>query len=158
MPAPRRLLRLFALLFAFALLGAACGDDDSADEPTVQDDDGDTGATDEGSGDVPDPCTFLTLEDLETLFGSPFDEGEFTDNTDSIGGTQCTWSGVEGITAKVVSIAVSTDAAVEAVFPIGGEEVFEQTRGRDRGLDHGAGPRPRRQVVPHWVVHLRARR
>jgi hypothetical protein len=139
MSTPRLPLRLLAALFAFALLGAACGDDDSADDPTVEDE-GDTGATDEGSedegdgggdegsGDIPDPCTFLTLAELETLFGSPFDEGELTDNTDSIGGKQCTWGGVDGMTAKVVSIAVTTDAAVEEVFPISGEEVFEQTR------------------------------
>src|SRR5688500_16135959 len=51
MPTSRRLLRLLAALFAFALLGAACGDDDSADDPTIETD---AGASDEGSEDEGD--------------------------------------------------------------------------------------------------------
>jgi hypothetical protein len=138
MPAPHRLLRLLALLFAVTLLGAACGDDDdSADDPTVQDDGGEDGASDAAADDggedevdssIPDPCTFLTLEDLETLFGSPFEAGTPTDSTEGFGQRQCTWGGVEGITAKVVSISVGTEDAQLEVFPIGGAELFEQTR------------------------------
>lgn len=149
-----KLLRILAVLGAVTL-AAACGDDDSGDDPTIEiedgagdttgDDGGDDGASgdespsgdDDGgdgdgggaaSGDLPNPCDLVTEADLQTYFGSPFDEGEFTDSSEQAGIVQCTWSNTDAPPVKVVSIAVSTEDSLQEAFGRGAKEIHDLTR------------------------------
>ncbi|HJR25996.1 MAG TPA: DUF3558 family protein [Acidimicrobiales bacterium] len=134
MPASRRHLRLLAALFAVGLFATACSDDDSTDDPTIQDggDDGgqaaadgpaDEGATDDGEdgggdgGDAGDPCSLITQAQLQEAFGSPWDEGEATEQAET-GGDQCTWTNTDAPPVKTFSVVVYTNDGLEGT-PVG---------------------------------------
>ncbi len=130
-----RLLKLLAVACSLTLLTAACGDDDdSGDASTEASDDAESGdesdsedEADEGDdGDVPDPCELVTIADLETFFDVTFDEG--TGTPLEAGTRQCTWGVADGMTAKVVSLAIGTDASMQDAFNLSAAELFEQTR------------------------------
>jgi hypothetical protein len=134
-------MRLLAAATALVLLTSACGDDDDGGDPPAEEttddastDDGgedepsDDGGDDEAAGDVPDPCTFITTAELQTIFGVAWEEGTATEDLDLTGQRQCTWGSAEDLTARVVSVAVATDASFRAAFDRGAEELFELTR------------------------------
>jgi hypothetical protein len=102
------------LILALTLLVAACGGE-SGESPTTTaqspvataDDDGAATTTGQvppdettvapsgGGGDMLDPCALLTVEEIMTTTGVPFDEGVFNEELSSEGQVICDWTGSE---------------------------------------------------------------
>jgi hypothetical protein len=78
------------------------------------------------SGDVSDPCTLLTLDDLEGAFGSRFGPGEFS-HQEEVGTYRCMWGGAEGMTVRVFGIAVTVEDELPTAFD-DVADYFEQTK------------------------------
>lgn len=122
-----RLRALSAALAALLLLTTACGDDDDPTDEPAADDGGDSaGDADDANADIPDPCGLSTLPELEELFGVAFGEGEITEQPE-VGQRQCVWAAADG-TAKVITVVVGTDAAVEGAMGFTASELFEINR------------------------------
>jgi hypothetical protein len=129
---------LLAALFAFALLGAACGDDDSADDPTIEtdagasdegsEDEGDTGDDGGSGGDLPNPCDLITLAEMETAFGFAWNEGDY-EPPDIAPNATCTWTDADpAAPARVVTLSVLTNAAAEEATSQSAEEIHNATK------------------------------
>jgi len=147
---PTKLLRLVAVLGALTLAAAACGDDDdTADDPTIEaedgvtDESGDDGAEDDaddgGAASGTDPCTFLTAADLGSTFGRTWDDG--TRSEVAFEGQQCTWGTSDGeLPVMSFYAAVYDGDAVEEATTRSAEEFFQLTRDTatvDEELDFG---------------------
>jgi hypothetical protein len=137
-PSLSKLLRLLAVSGALALTASACGDDDTAADPTIESEDGaadDSGGDgaegeDEGDdgGDVPNPCDLITLAEMETAFGFAWNEGEYAP-PDIAPSATCTWSDADpGMPAKIVTLSVVTDAATEEAFGQSVEDIHNGTK------------------------------
>ena len=101
------------LVLALAMLAAACGGESgespttSAPSPASTVDDGvattigeeapaeTTTAPSAGEGDLIDPCALLTVEEIMTATGVPFDEGVFNEDLSSENQVICEWIGSE---------------------------------------------------------------
>ncbi len=140
-----RLTAVFSGLFlTFALALTGCGGDDSDGDSGSDDTDSSASADpgdspddeseDSGDGsddDVLDVCGMVSTADLEELFASPFDEGEFT-HQEQTGGDQCVWSNSDAPPVKIISISVLRQDHLSEAFESGGvtvQSLFEDTKG-----------------------------
>jgi hypothetical protein len=124
MPAPRRRLRLLAVLTALTLLGAACGDDDdSGSDPTIEDTGGDDSAGDDGStegvatddggeSEPVDACSLITTAELEEIVGSPYSEGSPAADADT-GSSRCTWTNTDASPVRQITVVVDTTDSIQ---------------------------------------------
>ncbi len=132
------------LVLAVALTGCGGDDSDGGSDDTSSSDSsagdssdeesegsgGDDSGDDSGDG-VLDVCGMVSTADLEGIFASPFDEGEFT-HQEQTGGDQCVWSNSDAPPVKIISISVLRDGHMSEAFESGGvtvESLFEDTKG-----------------------------
>lgn len=125
-----------ALVVALALAG--CGGDDGSDGDSGSDDAPNASSTegsdeeDDSGDDGPlDVCALVSAEDLQELFGSPFDPGELVHH-DQTGGDQCTWSNTDAPPVKVISLTVLREGHLSEMFTANDyslEDLFEETKG-----------------------------
>jgi hypothetical protein len=126
------------LVMVLALSG--CGGDDDSDggsDDTSGSEAGDSGDSGDSGSDVGDGgdealdvCGLLTADDLEEVFGSPFDDGEAT-HQEQTGGDQCVWSNTDPPPVKIFSITVLREGHLSETFEDGGVTVkglFEDTK------------------------------
>ena len=119
----------FLLTLGLALTGCSGDDpDDNASDGSSQDDssegDDQPDADDADDAEEVDVCAVVSAADLESLFGSPFDEGEATHH-EQTGGDQCVWSNTDAPPVKVVSVALQRDGHFPEGFG-GGDYTVKQ--------------------------------
>ncbi|MEQ8839406.1 MAG: glycine betaine ABC transporter substrate-binding protein [Acidimicrobiales bacterium] len=112
MNTPRKLWRLLALLFAFTLLAAACGDDDDGDGATDGADDGTDDGADDGSDDGSADGTTIEALDL-------------SDQTYTVGSKNFTEQFVLG--ELLVASLEAAGAEVNNQIDLGGTEINRES-------------------------------
>ena len=120
---------LSGLLLALGLALTGCGGDDpddtnASDDGSSQDDSSEGDEPDADDAEEVDVCALVSTADLESLFGSPFDEGEATHH-EQTGGDQCVWSNTDAPPVKVISIALQRDGHFPEGFG-GGDYTVQQ--------------------------------
>jgi len=84
-----------------------------------------------GSEDIPDPCTLLTVQEVENVMHIPMKEGRFRDGRNTFNGLQCTYfsknrfekSGSVNITIETTADMKATDHIFESV-----KEMYEKQK------------------------------
>lgn len=143
----RTFLRLIAVALAASVLFAACGGDDgteiagdSSELPEAAADE----AADDAPQDLPDACTFLSLEEISTAIGRQVDEGEL--QTEVEGMTTCRFATATGMETtetyddpaipetSVGSVTVAVNTSNPEEF-----DLFEESLGAEAEAVSGIG-------------------
>jgi len=122
----RFLAGLSASLLLVALAVTGCGDDGSDDESK---DTSSASSGDQAEGVTVDACALLTPADVETAFGSPFDDGELSHQ--ETGADQCVWKSTDASEEMTFSVAVVRQDGLDSSLESSGQtvaELFEQTK------------------------------
>jgi hypothetical protein len=144
-----RLSRFSVLTVVLALLVGACsaesGEDTSTTASSSTADPGDvsaasatssladettsTTASSAAGGDLPDPCSLLTVDDILAATEVPFDEGVFNDDLSSENQAICDWSGsgdfamVQVLIQDVDTFEGNRDSVVEVMGEVTDVEI-----------------------------------